>query len=72
MLKAVFDHEADIKTMCRFVVLIIFAAFVAFVSNLKITIACSSLSQQSMKASADTVAEVFVEVDACSLNEVLL
>jgi len=30
------------------------------------------LIQQSMKASADTVAEVLVEVDACSLNEVQL
>ena len=58
MLKDVFDHEADIKTMFRFVVLIIFAAFVAFVSNLKITTARVSLSQQSTKASADTVAEV--------------
>ena len=46
--------------------------FVAFVSNLKLTIARSSFSQQPLKASADTVADVLVEVDACSLNEVQL
>ena len=51
--------------------LIVFAAFVTFVSNLKITIARSSLSQQSTKASADTVADGLVEVDRCSLNEVM-
>ena len=33
-------------------------------------IACSSFRQQSMKASADTVADALVEVDAFSLNEV--
>ena len=47
--------------------------FVALVPNLKlITIARSSFSQQPLKASADTVADVLVEVDACSLNEVQL
>ena len=69
MLRAVFDHEADIKNMCRFVVLTI-SAFAAFVCNLKLTIARSSSSQQSTKASADTATDGLVEVDACSLNEV--
>ena len=74
-MKVVFDYEADIKNMCRLVKfnqISICMQFVAFVPNLKIHFFCSSLIQQSMKASADTVAEVLVEVDACSLNEVQL
>ena len=74
-MKVVFDYEADIKNMCRLVKfnhISICMQCVAFVPNLKIHLFCSSLIQQSMKASADNVAEVLVEVDACSLNEVQL